>query len=237
MENYSLEKEDLTLYMEQTPEILESKYPDNYFDSTNIIHPTSIIESGVQLGSNNYIGPYCLIKAGTKIGNNNRFEAYCSIGTPPEHKEYFTNCAFPVIIGDNNVFREYVTINAGTVKNTVIGSFVTMLRGSHIGHDSIIWDKVTLSCNVLIGGHSNIMEGANMGLGSICHQYTIIGPYSMIGMGGIIIKTSKILPGKVYVGIPVKEIKDNTVGLNRSNLSEEEYNKLVKLYEDISRMS
>ena len=218
--------EDLTPFMEQSHNLVKE----------NIIHPTSIIEPGVVIGTGNYIGPFCYIKAGTVIGNNNRFEAYCSIGTHPEHRDYFTESIYPVEIGDNNVFREFVTINAGTVRSTVIKNNVTMLRASHVGHDSEVWDKVTLSCNVLLGGHSTVFEGANMGLGSMSHQYCTIGPYSMVGMGGVVTKSTPILPGKIYAGIPAKLLKDNTVGLQRSGLTEEEYSNLKDLYENTCSM-
>jgi UDP-N-acetylglucosamine acyltransferase len=196
----------------------------------NYIHPTAIVDKDIELGSNNYIGPYCYITGKTKIGNNNRFEAYCSIGTPPEHRDHFTGSPFGTIIGNNCTIREYVTINSGTVKNTVLGNNITMLRGSHIGHDSIIEDKVNLSCNVLIGGHSYLMEGVNMGLGSMCHQFLVLGAYSMIGMGGIIVKTSEIHPGEIYVGNPVKFLKENKIGLNRNNIDSVKLTELTNRY-------
>lgn len=196
----------------------------------NYIHPTAIIDKDVELGSNNYIGPYCYITGKTKIGNNNRFEAYCSIGTPPEHRDHFTGSPFGVIIGDNCTIREYVTINSGTVRDTILGNNITMLRGSHIGHDSIVEDKANLSCNVLIGGHSHLMEGVNMGLGSICHQFSVLGAYSMIGMGGIITKSSEIHPGEIYVGNPVKFLKENKIGLNRNNIDSDKLAQIIAKY-------
>lgn len=196
----------------------------------NIIHHTAIIDNGVQLGENNYIGPYCYITGYTIIGNNNRFEAYCSIGTPPEHRDHFDNSPFPVIIGDGNTIREFVTINTGTVRNTVLGNNIVMLRNSHIGHDSIIEDKANLSCNVLIGGHSHIMEGANFGLGSMCHQFLVIGAYSMIGMGGIVVKSSIIQPGEIHIGNPVKFLKENKIGLNRNGIDSNRLSELTNKY-------
>jgi len=193
----------------------------------NLIHPTAIIGENVTLGENNYIGPYCYITGDTIIGDNNRFEAYCSIGTPPEHRDYFTNSAFNVIIGNNNIVREFVTINAGTIRNTILKNNTIILRNSYIGHDSIIENKVNLSCNVLIGGHSYIMEGVNMGLGSICHQFKIIGAYSMIGMGTIVTKNSKIEPGNIYIGSPSRFLKENTIGLERNNINKEYLNNLI----------
>jgi UDP-N-acetylglucosamine acyltransferase len=196
----------------------------------NYIHATAIIDDGVELGENNYIGPYCYITGNCKIGNNNRFEAYCSIGTPPEHRDYFSQSGIKVIIGNNCVIREFTTINCGISQNTVLGDSIIMLRNSHIGHDSIIEDKVNLSCNVIIGGHSYIMQGANMGLGAICHQFSIIGAYSMIGMGGIVTKSSEILPGEIYVGNPVKFLKENKIALSRNNITSQQLFELTNLY-------
>jgi UDP-N-acetylglucosamine acyltransferase len=200
----------------------------------NYIHPTALVESTVELGEGNYIGPFCYITGDTKIGNNNRFEAYCSIGTAAEHREYFTSVHGKTVIGDSNTFREFVTINAGTESTTTLGNSVIMLRASHIGHDSTVEDRVTLSCNVLIGGHSYIMEGVNFGLGSICHQFSKVGAYSMVGMGSVITKTSKIEPGGVYVGSPAKYLKQNAVGLERNNIDDNSLSKLYKQYNTLT---
>jgi len=186
----------------------------------NYIHPTALVESTVELGEGNYIGPFCYITGDTKIGNNNRFEAYCSIGTPAEHRDYFLSEVGKTVIQNNNTFREFVTVNAGTEHTTVLGSDITMLRASHVGHDSVVEDRVTLSCNVLIGGHSYIMKGVNFGLGSICHQFSKIGAYSMVGMGSVVTKTSNIEPGGVYVGSPAKYLKQNAVGLSRNGIDD-----------------
>jgi UDP-N-acetylglucosamine acyltransferase len=196
----------------------------------NFIHPSSIIDSSVKLGKNNYIGPNCFITGDTIIGDNNRFEAYCSIGTPAEHRDYFTSKEGKTIIGSNNIFREFTTVNAGTKDITILHNNIIMLKGSYVGHDSIINNNVSLSCGVLIGGHSYIMEGCNFGLGSICHQFSIIGAYSMIGMGTIITKSSNIAPGGVYVGLPAKYIKDNIIGLQRSNIDNDILEQLRKQF-------
>jgi UDP-N-acetylglucosamine acyltransferase len=198
--------------------------------NSSYIHPTAIIGPEVTLGENNYIGPYCYITGKTVIGDHNRFEAYCSIGTPAEHRNYFKKSPFSVIIGNNCVIREFVTINSGTVRDTVLYDNIIMLRNSHIGHDSIIESRVNLSCNVLVGGHSYIMEGVNMGLGSMCHQFSILGAYSMIGMGGIVVKSSEIHPGEIYIGNPVKFLKENKIGLNRNGITPEKLSELVNRY-------
>jgi len=199
----------------------------------NYIHPTSILGDNVIIGNNNYIGPFCYITGNTIIGDNNRFEAYCSVGTPAEHRDYFWSNEQKTIIGNNNVFREFITINAGTKNSTIVGNNVVMLRNSHIGHDSTIEDSVNLSCNVLIGGHSYIMQGANFGLGGICHQFSKIGAYSMIGMGCVVTKKSLIEPGKIYVGSPAKLLKENTIGLERNNINSDKLEELNLLFNKI----
>jgi UDP-N-acetylglucosamine acyltransferase len=201
----------------------------------NIIHHTAIIGENVKMGSGNFIGPYCCIVGDTTIGNNNKFESFCSIGTPAEHRDYFFNENGKLSIGNNNVFREFVTVNSGTKKITILGNDIVMLRNSHVGHDSILEDRVNLSCNVLIGGHSHIMEGSNFGLGSSCHQFSKIGAYSMIGMGSVITKKSVIEPGKVYVGSPCTYLKENLVGLERNNISNQDLKNLKLKYTQLTK--
>lgn len=183
--------------------------------SENEIHPTAIIGKKVKIGKGNMIGANVIIQGETTIGDNNVFEPFCSIGNEPEHKDFFGKKNKGLIIGSNNIFREYVTINAGCYMPTRLLDNIIMLRGSHIGHDSYISSDCTISCNVVIGGHSLLGLGVNMGIGSICHQYSKIGSYAMIGMGAII--TKKVSPQcfGMYVGNPAKYIKENDFQKNK----------------------
>jgi UDP-N-acetylglucosamine acyltransferase len=186
----------------------------------NQIHPLAFVDKKVKLGDNNVIGPYCYITGDTEIGDNNIFQSHCVIGTPAEHRDYMRSDPGKTYIGSNNIFREFATINAGSSDETVLADDIIMQKGSYVGHDSYIAKKVNLSCNVLIGGHCHIMEGANFGLGSMCHQFSVIGAYSMIGMGSVVTKTSKIEPGKIYVGSPARFLKENKIGLERNGIQE-----------------
>lgn len=204
----------------------------NSICSSNYIHPTSIIDDGVFIGTNNYIGPYCIIRSNVIIGNNNRIESHSIIGSLPENKESFiVGTSWGVIIGDNNTIREFTTINAGVNINTRIGDNNIILRGSHIGHDCIIGDKNTISCNTILGGHTTLGDGINCGLGTITHQYSKLGSYSMTGMGTIVTKSSEIKPGEIHVGNPAKYLKQNIIGLERNNISQEKLERLLKQYE------
>lgn len=209
----------------------------------NFIHPLAHVSSSVKLGRNNYIGPFCYIVGNTTIGDNNHFEAYCSIGTFPEYREYFNKkICMGVTIGNRNVFREFTTVNAGTGRNTQLRNEIWMLRGSHVGHDAIIEQKCTLSCNVIIGGHSHVMQGANMGMGSVCHQQTIIAPYVMIGMNATVTKKTCMEPFYVFVGSPAKALKKNDYAIERHCISEHgqkfltlEYLRVKKEYQDTNQ--
>ena len=190
----------------------------------NRVHPTAILGPFVEMGDDNTIGPYCTIMNGTRIGNGNYFEAHCSVGSPAE-KHGFMRTDDPVrvtqrvVIGDRNIIREFTTINAGTKGNTRMGNDCVMLRGSHLSHDSILEDKVTVSCNVLIGGESHIMQGANLGLGCILHQYSVVGSWAMVGMGAVCTKSLVIFPCETYAGNPARWLKRNRVGMDRFNVT------------------
>jgi len=189
----------------------------------NFIHPTAVVYPGVEMGYDNHIGPHCTIYAGMTIGNNNHFEGYSSIGSPAEKHGYFLDRSGPkAIIGNNNIFREFTTLNVGTHRQTKISDNCVMLRGSHLSHDSILEDNVIISCNAMIGGESYIMKHSNLGLSCVLHQFSIVGSYSMIGMGAICTKTLDITPGGVYVGNPAKLIKANFIGLKRNNIGSQD---------------
>lgn len=196
----------------------------------NYIHPTSIIDPSVVLGDNNYIGPFCYITGNTTIGDNNRFEAYCSIGTPAEHRDHFTSDKGKTIIGNNNIIREFVTIHSGTITSTVLKDQITILNHSHIAHDTYIENKAIISANVTFAGHCHVMEGANVAMGSICHQFQIIGAYSMVGMGSVVTKKTNIEPGKIYIGSPSKFLKLNNIGLERNNITPKKLSEFVEHY-------
>lgn len=140
---------------------------------------------------------------------------------PAEHRDYF-NSEGEVVIGSRNVVREFTTINSSTRGVTRMGDDCVMLRGSHLSHDSVLENMVNVSCNVLIGGESYVMDGANIGLGTIIHQRQVIGSYSMIGMGTVITKAQKIEPGWVFIGCPARPLKVNEIGLKRFQIRYDE---------------
>ena len=147
----------------------------------NVYHQTAQIFPNVKIGRNNYFGPFCII------------------GAPPE-KRGFKGDDKGVSIGNNNRFEGLVTIDAGIENPTKINNNVMMMKGSHAGHDAILFDNVTVACGAKIGGHTIVMKGANIGLNACIHQRHIVGPYAMIGMNAAIPLSKEILPFGKYVG-------------------------------------
>lgn len=184
-----------------------------------MIHPTAIIDPSAKLGAGNYVGPFCVIGPDVEIGDGNRFEAYVSIGLPGQHRTAVDRGG--VVIGNNNVFREWSTVHAATqlLRPTVVADNGYFMANAHIAHDCLIEDGVTMCNNATLGGHTTVMRGATLGFGATVHQYQVIGAYSMLGMGTIVPKHAEILPGEMYAGNPAKHIGPNTVGLERNGVT------------------
>lgn len=191
----------------------------------NRIHPTAIIGTGVQLGDNNVIGPYTIIVGPARIGDSNWIGPQVCIGTPAEYR----GGAHPVgwegevegigvLIGNRNVIREFVTVNQGTHEATVIGDSCYLLTSSHIGHDCMLRDGVTITDAVQLGGHTHVWSWSNIGLGTVVHQRCDIGPGAMIGMGSAVRKDTPAFT--IAVGNPARVTGMNAVGLSRRGCGE-----------------
>lgn len=180
----------------------------------NYIHPTAIIQENVIIEDDVYIGPNCII------------------GFPPEDKSVFPNILFTVHIGSGTKITGSVTIDAGTVRNTYIGSNCFLMKGAHVGHDAILGEDVTLSCHAIVGGHVQIKKGANIGLGCIIHPRQVIESYCMLGMGAIVPKKLNLEPFGIYVGNPAKKIGMNERGIEKNNLTKEEVDRIISDFEN-----
>ena len=204
---------------------------------SNFIHHSAVIEGDIELGEYNYIGPFCYLTGNLTIGDNNRFISHCSVGTRAEHTEHWDKDG-RTIIGDDGTFREHISIHAATADGlTRIGDCVIILNKAYVAHDCIIEDGVTLSCGVQIGGHVHVMRESNLGMGAAIHQYQVIGSWSMIGMGCVVPKKSRLEPGQTWVGNPVRRLKTNMYALEKYDVDEYDlieetarYKELIKLH-------
>ena len=144
-----------------------------------------------------------------KLEKNNKFFPFSSVGTIPQDLKYSGEDS-KLVIGENNTFRENVTINPGTKNGgmiTKIEDNCLFMVGSHIAHDCQISSNVILANNATLAGHVVIDNNAIIGGLSAVHQFVHIGKYAMIGgMSGV---ESNIIPYGLYFGI-----RDNLRGIN-----------------------
>jgi len=139
----------------------------------NKIHPTAIIHDNVILGKGNVIGAY------TVIGSNGEIRG--------KNQDDFKG---RVVIGDNNVISEFVSIQRPFDKdnNTIIGSNNIIMAHSHIGHDVVIGDGCEICSGVILGGYSTIKDGAKIKLGATIRNRKTIGINSIVGLGSSVVK-------------------------------------------------
>ena len=206
----------------------------------SLIHPNSFISDKVQLGNNVKIGPYCyidgditiqdntelkshvVISGKTTIGKNNKFYPFSNIGCDPQDLK-FKGEDSQLFIGDNNIFRENVTISKGTEDGgmkTFIGNNNLFMTGVHIAHDCLIGNENIFVNQVTLGGHINIMNNVVIGGLSAIIQFVTIGSYSMIGgMSGI---DKNVLPFSLAIGNRAKLRGLNLVGIRRKDFDKSE---------------
>ena len=182
----------------------------------------AVVGEGVALGENCVLHPHALVEGPAKIGSNNVFYPFCSIGGDPQDWSYQGEPT-ELAIGNGNTFREYVTVNRGTIKGggrTVVGSGGLFLAGSHIGHDCWVGDHTLLVNGATLAGHVTVEDFATIGFSSPVHQFCRIGRYAYIGASTVI--TKDVPPFSLIVS--ERETKCygvNTIGLERQGFSAE----------------
>jgi UDP-N-acetylglucosamine acyltransferase len=195
-------------------------------EATNRIHPTAIIGQDVRIGVGNLIGPYTVILGACTIGDDNWIGPNVCIGTPPEMRGTHHPAGWmgeagsgPVEIGNRNVVREFTSIQGPTTGTTRLGDDCYLMDKVHIPHDCIVEDGVTISCSVMMGGHTHLGAGCNIGLSTVIHQRIAVGRGSMVGMGSVV--TRHIPPYALAYGSPARVRGANLVGLSRSGFDEQ----------------
>lgn len=215
------------------------------------IHSTAIISDKAIIGDDVEIGPFCVIgedvilsngvklkahvciDGNTSIGENTSIYPFATIGYQPQDLKY-NNEKSSLIIGKNNVIREYCTIHPGTYgggMKTIIGNNCLFMIGTHIAHDCIVGNNVIMANNTTLGGHVLVGDYAIFGGLSAVHQFVRIGAHSMIGGGGIIVED--LIPYGIAIGERSTLRGINIVGMKRRNFTRDEINAAQNVFEEI----
>ena len=216
-----------------------------------MIHNSSIIDKKARIGKKVKIGPFSYIgpkvhisdgvelisnvhiEGNTKIGKGTKIFPFACIGTPPQDMKYKgdTNS---LEIGENNVIREYVTINPGTKgggEKTVIGNNCLLMISSHIAHDCHIGNNVVIANNVPLGGHVTIEDSVVIGGNSAVQQFTRIGRLAMIGgMTGVL---KDVIPFGLSFGNRNYLRGINLIGLKRKKYDNKKIKELNSAFKKI----
>lgn len=221
--------------------------------STNI-HRTAIIEPGAQIGEGCRIGPYChigpnvrlagnnvlhgnvVIAGHTSIGEDNEIYPFACLGTAAEDLKFRKEWVSGARIGGGNILREYVTVNASATDggSTIIGNHCFLLSYSHVAHDCVLGDKVTLSCDAKIAGHVQIGDHAIVSAKTGVVQFVRIGRFAFVG--GLNKVAKDILPFCIADGYPAVMRGINKVGLERNGFSTGQVTNIREAYRTMFRL-
>jgi len=212
------------------------------------IHPTAVIEDGARLGAGVEIGPFCHVGPQTTLGDGVRLVShvslagdttvgartaifpFASIGHQPQDLKYRGE-PVRLMIGEDCLIREGVTMNPGTAgggSETIVGPRSVFLANAHVGHDCRIGEGVILSNNVMLGGHCQIGDFANISGGAAAHQFVRIGAQAFIGgLSGV---ENDVIPYGLALGNRASLAGLNIVGMKRRGFSRESIHDLRRAY-------
>ena len=214
-------------------------------DSLAIIDPAATLAEGVSIGPYTTVGPDVEIGPGTeigshnvlkgpmKIGANNTILQFCTLGEGSPDLKYKGEPT-TLIIGDNNVIREGVTMHRGTIQDnsqTTVGSHNLFMAYAHVGHDSAVGNHCIIANNSSLAGHCTMGDWAILSGMSGVHQYGSVGEHAFIGAYTYI---DKDVPAYVMAqGIPAKPRAINVEGLRRRDIQESDIQALVVAFKTL----
>lgn len=186
------------------------------------VGPFAVIGPDVVIGPGSRVGPHAVVKGPTIIGAGNRIFQFASIGDDPQDMKYAGEPT-RLVIGDRNTFREYVTVNRGTVTGigeTRIGNDNLILAYSHVAHDCVLGDHIIMSNAVNLAGHVQVGDWAIFSGYAGAHQFCRIGAHAFIANNTAVLQD--IPPYVLAAGQPAEPRAVNLEGLKRRGFTEEQ---------------
>lgn len=202
------------------------------------IHPTAAVDPTAELADDVVVGPFCLVEAGVVLGPGCRLESHATIrgnttmgarnvvaqgavlGGDPQDRKFAGEPTF-LRIGDDNVFREYVTVHraTGEGKTTVVGNRCYLMAFVHLGHNVVLHDDVTIANSVGVSGHVTVESMVTIGGMTGFHQFVRVGRLAMVGGMSRIVRD--VPPYTLVEGMD-QQVRDiNAVGLRRIGVTSE----------------
>lgn len=200
---------------------------------TAVVHPDARIGEGVEIGpfavigpqvalaDGVRIGPHCVVEGQTSVGPGCELSAHVCLGGPPQDLKH-DGSPTRLTIGAHNVFREFVTVHAGSSDGrgeTLIGDHSYFMANSHVAHDAVVGSRVMLANSAAIAGHCEVGDGAMLGGLAGIHQHVRIGRLAMVGAGAMC--SQDVPPFTIAQGDRARLFGLNIVGLRRADLDPE----------------
>lgn len=215
------------------------------------VHATAVVSPLVSLGRGVQVGPWCrlegkiqlgegtvleshvVLEGDVTVGRGNRLSPFVCIGGSPQDRRHLDSEG-SVMIGDDNIIREYVTIHRGTAAGqriTKVGSGCFLMVGTHIAHDCCVSDGVTTANQVALAGHVSVGEGAFLGGLVGVHQFTRIGRLAMVGAGSMV--SQDVPPFCMAHGNHARLVGLNRIGLLRAGVPTDELSTLRRTFREL----
>jgi len=211
------------------------------------IHPTALVDPGARLGVDVSVGPGSIVGPDVTLGDRTRIDAHALVtgwttlgagnhvhhgavlGSPPQDLKYSGRPSY-LVIGDRNVFREYVTANLATEpgETTRIGGDGLFMAYAHVAHNCAIGDRVVIANAVQLAGYVVVDDWAIVGGGTVVHQFTRIGRHCMIGGGSRV--SQDIAPFVKSAGSPPRNAGINSIGMERRGIPRETREAIDRAY-------
>ncbi|HEY9282403.1 MAG TPA: acyl-ACP--UDP-N-acetylglucosamine O-acyltransferase, partial [Pyrinomonadaceae bacterium] len=198
------------------------------------VGPYAVVEGGATVGAGCEIGAHAVVKRFTTLGARNRVFEHAILGGEPQDVS-FRGQETGLVIGDDNLIREHVTIHRATRGDepTRIGDRNFLMVGVHVAHDCRVGDDNIFANGAALAGHIRVEDHAFLSNDVGCHQFVRIGRYAMIGGKSKIVQD--VLPYFTTDGNPPRARGLNTVGLRRAGFSPESRRALRTAYRVLLR--
>jgi UDP-N-acetylglucosamine acyltransferase len=211
--------------------------PAARIDPSVQVGPYAVIGPDVEMGPDCTVGAHAVIQGPTVIGRGNRFHAFCAIGGDPQDKKYAGEPT-RLEIGDGNTFREYVTVNRGTVQDggvTRVGDDNWIMAYVHIAHDCQVGSHTIFANTVNLAGHVHVGDWVILGGYTGVHQFCKVGAHAMTGVGTVVLQD---IPTYVMVsGNPAAAHGINSEGLRRRGFGADDIAVIRRAYRTLYRSS
>lgn len=213
-------------------------------DETAKIHHSAhicayaIIGANVEIDADTVVESHAVIQGPTKIGKNNHIYSFASIGGDPQDIAYEAGQESNLIIGDDNLIREFCTINRGTEKEnsiTRVGSNNMLMAYVHIAHDAQVGDHTIMSNNASLAGHVKIQDWAILGGFTLVKQFCMVGAHAYVGMG---CQVNKDIPAYMVASGTQTRIRSiNAEGMRRRGFSPNAIAAIKRAFKAVYRTS